>query len=153
MSFYRIISNSVIRNPGARLLVQSACVPRKRFRCVAVAPNQTRSISVCACHCANRDSNARTEDEKSNDKLEDQPIRYSTSKATKWTVNDSFGVKEKPANPMWRVVLISSVILVFLGWAFIRKESEIDRMLEKDLYQQFEEKYPNYRAPGKDKRL
>ncbi len=126
---------------------------------VGVLSDQTRRISVCACdYTTVKDSNVTAWEKTAKPKIEadehdelNEPIRYSTSKAKGWSVDQSFG-KDRKQRPVWKVALLSGTLLAILAWTFLRKETEIDRMLEKDLYQQWEERYPNYVAPAKDKR-
>ncbi|XP_077406368.1 ubiquinol-cytochrome c reductase complex assembly factor 4 [Vanacampus margaritifer] len=66
----------------------------------------------------------------------DEPIRFSTSKASHrvWSVERSLGSQEQ--NPWWKVIPISAIAAGFLLWCVLREESDIDKLLEKELYQQ-----------------
>ncbi|XP_061081378.1 ubiquinol-cytochrome c reductase complex assembly factor 4 [Conger conger] len=62
-----------------------------------------------------------------------QPLKFSTSKASHrvWSVDRSFGnTKERP---WWRVLPLSVFCACFLLWCVFRKESQIDKQLEKEL--------------------
>ncbi|XP_015215468.2 ubiquinol-cytochrome c reductase complex assembly factor 4 [Lepisosteus oculatus] len=65
----------------------------------------------------------------------DQPIKFSTSKASHrtWTVDKSLGSEHQ--KPLWKVLPLSLLGISLLVWCFFREETEIDRQLEKNLYE------------------
>ncbi|XP_059390532.1 ubiquinol-cytochrome-c reductase complex assembly factor 4-like [Carassius carassius] len=64
-----------------------------------------------------------------------KPIQFSTSKASHrtWRVDRSMGSTYQ--RPWWKVLPISIIGVGFLVWCMFRKESEIDKSLEKNLYE------------------
>lgn len=64
-----------------------------------------------------------------------QPIKFSTSKAShrSWKVERSMGSRFQ--QPWWRVLPLSVFTIGFLLWCVFRQESDIDRALEKQLYE------------------
>lgn len=70
---------------------------------------------------------------------EDQPIKYSTSKAAKWRAEVSRSGDAKPS-PWFQPYVISLSLSVFMIYFFIlREENDIDREFDKSLY----ERLPN----------
>uniref|UniRef100_A0A3B3CAC7 Ubiquinol-cytochrome c reductase complex assembly factor 4 n=1 Tax=Oryzias melastigma TaxID=30732 RepID=A0A3B3CAC7_ORYME len=66
----------------------------------------------------------------------DEPIKFSTSKASHktWKVKRSMGSNYE--RPWWKVVPISLVCTAFLLWCAFRGETDIDKQLERQLYEQ-----------------
>ncbi|KAK2855449.1 hypothetical protein Q7C36_007318 [Tachysurus vachellii] len=64
-----------------------------------------------------------------------QPIKFSTSKASHrtWKVERSMGSRFQ--RPWWKVLPLSVLAVGFLLWCVFRKESDVDRTLEKQLYE------------------
>ncbi|GAA6085073.1 protein CCSMST1 isoform X1 [Tachysurus ichikawai] len=64
-----------------------------------------------------------------------QPVKFSTSKASHrtWKVERSMGSRFQ--RPWWKVLPLSILTVGFLLWCVFRKESDIDRTLEKQLYE------------------
>ncbi|KAF7708033.1 protein CCSMST1 isoform X1 [Silurus meridionalis] len=64
-----------------------------------------------------------------------EPIKFSTSKASHrtWKVERSMGSRFQ--QPWWHVLPLSVVTIGFLVWCVFREESDIDRALEKQLFQ------------------
>ncbi|XP_047666785.1 protein CCSMST1 isoform X2 [Tachysurus fulvidraco] len=64
-----------------------------------------------------------------------QPVKFSTSKASHktWKVERSMGSRLQ--RPWWQVLPLSILTVGFLLWCVFRKESDIDRTLEKRLYE------------------
>ncbi|XP_077595791.1 ubiquinol-cytochrome c reductase complex assembly factor 4 [Stigmatopora nigra] len=69
------------------------------------------------------------------EKVNDGPIRFSTSKASHrtWNVERSLGSQYQ--RPWWKVLPVSVVGVGFLLWCAFREETDIDAQLEKELYQ------------------
>lgn len=70
---------------------------------------------------------------------DDEPIKFSTSKAASWSVDESFGKRHK--RPYRTVIPISLSAILILAWAFLRSESEIDKQLEVGLTERLPEKF------------
>lgn len=70
-------------------------------------------------------------DKKPPDNEDDEPIKFSTSKAASWSVDESFGKRHQ--KPTRKVLPISLIAMAILAWAFFRSESEIDKQLEVGL--------------------
>uniref|UniRef100_A0A3P9J578 Si:ch211-231f6.6 n=1 Tax=Oryzias latipes TaxID=8090 RepID=A0A3P9J578_ORYLA len=66
----------------------------------------------------------------------DEPIKFSTSKASHktWRVKRSMGSHFE--RPWWKVAPISLLGAVFLLWCAFRGETDIDKQLERHLYEQ-----------------
>lgn len=66
-----------------------------------------------------------------------QPIKFSTSKASHrtWKVESSMGSRFQ--RPWWQVLSLSVFTFGFLLWCVFRQESDIDRALEKQLFEHF----------------
>ncbi|KAL2078269.1 hypothetical protein ACEWY4_025954 [Coilia grayii] len=64
-----------------------------------------------------------------------EPIKFSTSKASHrtWSVDRSLGSSYQ--RPWWRVLPLSLMGVAFLLWCVFRSESEVDQILEKELYE------------------
>lgn len=92
--------------------------------------------------CASRQQNVKESDTENN-----EPLRYSTSKAKGWTVGHSFGKGKSKENDPKKVAVICGVFLALLAWVWFRKETEIDRMLFNDLNEVLEGNYPAYKPP------
>nr|XP_061807470.1 ubiquinol-cytochrome-c reductase complex assembly factor 4 [Nerophis lumbriciformis] len=69
------------------------------------------------------------------EEVNDEPIRFSTSKASHrtWTVQRSLGSQYE--RPWWKVLPITVLGVSFLLWCAFREETDIDVQLEKELYQ------------------
>jgi len=127
-------------SPLVRLVCHRVFLPILQPRCsrsISSAYHQTRNLFVCASHrqhlkegqfenTTHTSSNADIEDK-------DKPLQYSTSKAREWSVGNSFGKHRAKENSGKKVAAICTVSLALVAWIFLRKESEIDRMLERDL--------------------
>ncbi|TSL82515.1 Protein ccsmst1 [Bagarius yarrelli] len=64
-----------------------------------------------------------------------QPIKFSTSKASHrtWRVERSMGSRFQ--RPWWQVLPLSVLTVGFLLWCVFRQESDVDRSLEKQLFE------------------
>ncbi|XP_077980562.1 ubiquinol-cytochrome c reductase complex assembly factor 4-like [Glandiceps talaboti] len=69
--------------------------------------------------------------EDNEDEEDNTPIKYTTSAASKWTVDESFGSRKTA--PIWMKILISGTVCGILLWAVFREETETDRILESGL--------------------
>ncbi|XP_051274818.1 protein ccsmst1 isoform X2 [Dicentrarchus labrax] len=67
--------------------------------------------------------------------VKNEPIKFSTSKASfrTWKVDRSLGSQYK--RPWWRVLPFSLLTASFLLWCALREETDIDAELEKHLYE------------------
>ncbi|KAJ8245774.1 hypothetical protein GJAV_G00260170 [Gymnothorax javanicus] len=93
---------------------------------------KTRSL----CLSSRRDRKSQTpEDDRDEDT--ENPIEFSTSKASHrvWRVDTSLGRSHE--RPWWKVLPLSLFGVCFLLWCIFRKESGIDRQLEKELDEYF----------------
>ncbi|XP_056153025.1 ubiquinol-cytochrome-c reductase complex assembly factor 4 [Lampris incognitus] len=72
---------------------------------------------------------------KQEDEENNEPIKFSTSKANQhsWKVERSMGSHYQ--RPIWKVLPISLFGIGFLLWCAFREETDIDKMLEKTLYE------------------
>lgn len=68
--------------------------------------------------------------------VKDEPIKFSTSKASHrtWKVDRSLGSQYE--RPWWKVLPISLLGTVFLLWCALRTETNVDAQLEKQLNEQ-----------------
>ncbi|KAM9489503.1 ubiquinol-cytochrome c reductase complex assembly factor 4 [Clarias gariepinus] len=102
------------------------------FKSDVVRPCATRSLSLTSHLCAkSRDAPGSGDGEES----VSQPIKFSTSKASHrtWKVERSMGSRFQ--RPWWQVLPLSVLTVGFLLWCVFRQESDIDRTLEKQLYE------------------
>ncbi|KAA8581704.1 ubiquinol-cytochrome c reductase complex assembly factor 4 isoform X2 [Etheostoma spectabile] len=93
-----------------------------------VRPNGVRFLTL---------SSQRLAESKDGDKeVNDEPIKFSTSKASHrtWKVNRSMGSQFE--RPWWKVLPISLIFTSFLLWCTLRGETDIDVQLERELYEQ-----------------
>ncbi|XP_077358372.1 ubiquinol-cytochrome c reductase complex assembly factor 4 [Festucalex cinctus] len=69
------------------------------------------------------------------EEVNEEPIRFSTSKASHrvWSVERSLGSEHQ--RPWWKVFPISAILVAFLLWCVMREETEIDALLETELFQ------------------
>ncbi|XP_023143491.1 ubiquinol-cytochrome-c reductase complex assembly factor 4 [Amphiprion ocellaris] len=67
--------------------------------------------------------------------VNNEPIKFSTSKASHkaWNVDRSMGSNFE--RPWWKVLPISLIFTGFLLWCAVREETDIDVKLEKQLYE------------------
>ncbi|CAJ1080858.1 protein CCSMST1 isoform X2 [Xyrichtys novacula] len=81
--------------------------------------------------------------------VKDEPIKFSTSKASyrTWKVDRSMGSQYE--RPWWKVLPISLLAISFLLWCALREETEIDAQLEKQLYEQLPGLLANEEEDGK----
>ncbi|XP_069011912.1 ubiquinol-cytochrome c reductase complex assembly factor 4 [Embiotoca jacksoni] len=68
------------------------------------------------------------------EELNNEPIKFSTSKASHktWKVDRSMGSQYE--RPWWKVLPISVLATSFLLWCALRSETDIDKQLEKGLF-------------------
>ena len=68
--------------------------------------------------------------------VNNEPIKFSTSKASHrtWKVDRSMGSQFE--RPWWKVLPVSLIFTGFLLWCALRGETNIDVQLEKELYEQ-----------------
>ncbi|KAG7226335.1 hypothetical protein INR49_013746, partial [Caranx melampygus] len=91
--------------------------------------NGVRSIALSSQQLSR--SRKSTDDEEVNN----EPIKFSTSKASHrtWKVDRSMGSHFE--RPWWKVLPISLFATGFLLWCVLRNETDIDSQLEKQLYE------------------
>ncbi|XP_041672036.1 protein CCSMST1 isoform X2 [Cheilinus undulatus] len=111
-------------------LIRAAVSNRGIFTPISsiVRPSSVRTLSLSLQKAA------RLSDEEN--QVKDEPIKFSTSKASHrtWKVEQSMGSKFQ--RPWWKVLPVSLVATAFLLWCVFRDESEIDATLKKSLYEQ-----------------
>lgn len=69
------------------------------------------------------------------EEVNNEPIKFSTSKGShkNWQVERSMGVDFQ--RPWWKVLPLSLVCIAFLLWCALRPHSDVDKQLEKHLYE------------------
>ncbi|KAJ3608345.1 hypothetical protein NHX12_025393 [Muraenolepis orangiensis] len=79
-------------------------------------------------------TSTRAKSDEKTDEVKDEPIKFSTSKASHrtWKVNRAMGSQYQ--RPWQRVLPISIIGISFLLWCAFRKQTDIDAILEKTLY-------------------
>uniref|UniRef100_UPI0037E73F6C ubiquinol-cytochrome c reductase complex assembly factor 4 isoform X2 n=1 Tax=Semicossyphus pulcher TaxID=241346 RepID=UPI0037E73F6C len=89
--------------------------------------NSVRSLTLTS------QRSARPDEEQ---EVKNEPIKFSTSKASHrtWKVHRSMGSQHK--RPLWKVIPFSLLATTFLLWCVLREETDIDKKLEKQLYEQ-----------------
>ncbi|XP_022046565.2 protein ccsmst1 [Acanthochromis polyacanthus] len=100
--------------------------------------NSVRSLALSSQLSAR--SKKPTGEEK---EVNDEPIKFSTSKASHrvWNVDRSMGSNFK--RPWWKVLPISLIFTGFLLWCAVREETDIDVKLEKQLYEHLPSSLPD----------
>ncbi|KAK3551537.1 hypothetical protein QTP70_017342 [Hemibagrus guttatus] len=117
------------------------CVLSNLLRC-SLSPGQCKTtiLRSCTARSLSLTSQLSTESRPtpgSSDGEENisEPIKFSTSKASHrtWKVERSMGSRFQ--RPWWRVLPLSVLTIGFLLWCIFREESNIDRTLEKQLFE------------------
>lgn len=77
----------------------------------------------------------RAKSKERTDEVNDEPVKFSTSKGSHrtWKVDRTMGSHHQ--RPWWKVLPISVLGLGFLMWCAFRAETDIDTVLEKELYE------------------
>ncbi|XP_062330844.1 ubiquinol-cytochrome-c reductase complex assembly factor 4 [Osmerus eperlanus] len=91
--------------------------------------NHSRTLTLTSQKSAKTKNPAADDD----DKVDSQPIKFSTSKGSHktWNVDKSLGSRYE--RPWWRVIPISIGCVAFLLWCVLRGETDIDEQLERHL--------------------
>ncbi|XP_068439984.1 ubiquinol-cytochrome c reductase complex assembly factor 4 [Clinocottus analis] len=98
--------------------------------------NATRTVGrVNSVRTLSLSSQTSAESKDWDKEVNNEPIKFSTSKASHrtWKVERSMGSQYE--QPLWKVVPISLVFLGILLWCALRSQSDIDVILEKELYE------------------
>ncbi|KAM4715253.1 ubiquinol-cytochrome c reductase complex assembly factor 4 [Anableps anableps] len=76
---------------------------------------------------------ARSKPPSEDEAVNSEPIKFSTSKASHrtWRVDRSMGSQYE--RPWWKVLPVSLGFAAFLLWCVLRKETDVDAQLEKQL--------------------
>ncbi|KAJ8364140.1 hypothetical protein SKAU_G00129710 [Synaphobranchus kaupii] len=87
--------------------------------------------------CFSSQRSRRLQSPQDDDVETEKPIKFSTSKASHrvWSVDRSLGSTHE--RPWWKVLPLSLFGVCFLLWCVLRKESEVDQQLEKQLDEHF----------------
>ncbi|XP_056285286.1 ubiquinol-cytochrome-c reductase complex assembly factor 4 isoform X2 [Pseudoliparis swirei] len=115
-------------SPAARRLLSAgmlASLRRRMFVPPAARPvgvNSGRSLALSA-------------QDKAKDKVSDEPIKFSTSKASHrtWRVERSLGSQFQ--RPWWKVLPVSLFFIGVMLWCALREETDIDVLLGKQLHE------------------
>ncbi|XP_055038009.2 ubiquinol-cytochrome c reductase complex assembly factor 4 [Misgurnus anguillicaudatus] len=104
------------------------------------------STRTCATRMFSMTSQLHAKSRKPPDEDDEElsnPIKFSTSKAShrSWNVDRSLGSTFQ--RPWWKVLPISVIGVGFLLWCVLRKETDIDETLEKNLYEHLPELLPD----------
>ncbi|XP_067100607.1 protein CCSMST1-like [Osmerus mordax] len=93
--------------------------------------NHSRTLTLTSQKSAKTKNPAADDDD--DDKVDSQPIKFSTSKGSHktWNVDKSLGSRYE--RPWWRVIPISIGCIAFLLWCVLRGETDIDEQLERHL--------------------
>ncbi|XP_044035552.1 protein CCSMST1 isoform X2 [Siniperca chuatsi] len=96
------------------------------------ATSTVRLNSVRPLALSSQRSARSTDDDK---EVNNEPIKFSTSKASHrtWKVERSMGSQFE--RPWWKVLPISLFATCFLLWCALRSETNIDEQLKKELYE------------------
>ncbi|XP_071318655.1 ubiquinol-cytochrome c reductase complex assembly factor 4 isoform X2 [Trachinotus anak] len=91
--------------------------------------NSVRSLALSS------QRTARSKKPTDGEEVNNEPIKFSTSKAShkSWKVDRTMGGQFQ--RPMWKVLPISLFATGFLLWCILREEADIDTQLEKKLYE------------------
>ncbi|XP_062847900.1 ubiquinol-cytochrome c reductase complex assembly factor 4 [Trichomycterus rosablanca] len=101
-------------------------------RSLIIRPSPARPFSLTSHRCA---KSRRSNDKEENGEDVSQPIKFSTSRAShrEWKVERSMGSRFQ--RPWWKVLPLSILCISFLIWCGFRPESDVDRALEKQLFE------------------
>ncbi|KAM6898972.1 ubiquinol-cytochrome c reductase complex assembly factor 4 [Lycodopsis pacificus] len=82
-----------------------------------------------------RSSQTYAKSKDGDEEVNNEPLKFSTSKASHrtWKVDRSMG--SQFARPWWKVLPVSLFLIGFLLWCALRRETDIDLMLKKELYE------------------
>lgn len=71
--------------------------------------------------------------------VKDEPIKFSTSKASHkiWKVDSSLGSQFE--RPWWKVLPVSLFCIGIILWCALRGETEVDRNLHKNIFEPSDE--------------
>ncbi|XP_053269118.1 protein ccsmst1 [Pleuronectes platessa] len=92
--------------------------------------NSVRSVALSSPRPA-KTKTPTDEDEE----VKNEPIKFSTSKASHRTWKVDRGLGSQYERPWWKVLPVSLVLTGFLLWCVLRSETDIDVRLEKQLYE------------------
>ncbi|XP_020780020.2 ubiquinol-cytochrome-c reductase complex assembly factor 4, partial [Boleophthalmus pectinirostris] len=94
-------------------------------------------------------SQLETGSKKTSDEQTDEPIKFSTSKASHrtWKVDRSMG--SQFSRPWRKVLPISIFFSVFLLWCVLRGHSDVDTQLDRPLYESLPSLQPEDDGPDK----
>uniref|UniRef100_A0A3P8VX52 Ubiquinol-cytochrome c reductase complex assembly factor 4 n=1 Tax=Cynoglossus semilaevis TaxID=244447 RepID=A0A3P8VX52_CYNSE len=106
--------------PSRKILIQNS----------TLRLNHLKSLALSSSSAAR--SKRATNDEENN-----EPIKFSTSKAShrNWKVDRSIGTHYK--RPLWKVVPLSLLFVVTLLWCAFRRETDTDAQLMTPLHEHF----------------
>ncbi|XP_037546778.1 protein CCSMST1 [Nematolebias whitei] len=109
--------------------LQSATLSRGRF-----IKNTSTTVSVRPVVLSPLTS-AKSKPPTDEETVNEEPIKFSTSKASHrtWKVEHSMGSQYE--RPWWKVVPIMLLGSALLLWCFLREETDIDAQLNKHLYE------------------
>ncbi|XP_034564289.1 protein CCSMST1 [Notolabrus celidotus] len=125
------------------LIRAASCRGFCTYKASTVRLSSVRSLSVSSRRAA------RPIDD---NEVKDEPIKFSTSKASHrtWRVDRSLGSQYE--RPWWKVLPISLVGTGFLLWCALRDETDIDVKLEKQLSEQLPGIYSDEEEDDDDKK-
>ncbi|XP_054454811.1 ubiquinol-cytochrome-c reductase complex assembly factor 4 isoform X2 [Anoplopoma fimbria] len=108
-----------------------ACVRRGIFvhnAAPTAGVNSVRSLAL---------SSQTSAESKDGDKeVNNEPLKFSTSKASHRTWKVDHGMGSQYERPWWKVLPVSLFSIGFLLWCALRGQTDIDVTLEKELYEQ-----------------
>ncbi|KAG7506258.1 hypothetical protein JOB18_000480 [Solea senegalensis] len=76
---------------------------------------------------------AATSKQPTDEEEKNEPVKFSTSKAGTWKVDQSMG--SKYGQPLFKVLTVSLLSLSFISWCVLREKTAIDGKLETQLYE------------------
>ncbi|XP_028422936.1 ubiquinol-cytochrome c reductase complex assembly factor 4 isoform X2 [Perca flavescens] len=98
--------------------------------------NVTPTVRLNGVRFLTLTSQRLAESKDGNKEVNNEPIKFSTSKASHrtWKVDRSMGSQFQ--RPWWKVLPVSLIFTSFLLWCALRGETNIDVQLERELYEQ-----------------
>ncbi|XP_031147250.1 protein CCSMST1 isoform X2 [Sander lucioperca] len=98
--------------------------------------NVTRTVRLSGVRFLTLSSQRLAKSRDGDEEVNNEPIKFSTSKASHrtWKVDRSMGSQFE--RPWWKVLPVSLIFTSFLLWCALRGETNIDVQLERELYEQ-----------------
>uniref|UniRef100_H3BZ24 Ubiquinol-cytochrome c reductase complex assembly factor 4 n=1 Tax=Tetraodon nigroviridis TaxID=99883 RepID=H3BZ24_TETNG len=118
---------------AGRALTGLVHTTKRIFFCKATSTKRVTSIRLLTL--SSRPSAKSTDDTA----VKEEPIKFSTSKASHktWKVDRSLGSQYE--RPWWKVLPVSLLCISVILWCALREETDVDRNLHENIFEPSEE--------------